>query len=108
MAWWTPSSTPLPTARTTTAGFVSWSTSLTKPLLLLKGLLEFAVWILDSFFSRRFDCGKIKIWSCDIFVDWADPEEEPDEDTMSRVKILYCRNLTQAVTEAELLELFER
>ena len=43
-----------------------------------------------------------------MFVDWADPQEEPDEDTMSRVKILYCRNLTKAVTEADLLELFQR
>ena len=43
-----------------------------------------------------------------MFVDWADPEEEPDEDTMSRVKILYCKNLTSALTEAGLKELFER
>ena len=43
-----------------------------------------------------------------MFVDWADPQEEPDEDTMSRVKILYCRNLTSAVTEADLKALFGR
>ena len=41
-------------------------------------------------------------------MDWADPLESPDEDTMSRVKILYCRNLTTAITEAALWELFER
>ena len=61
-----------------------------------------------SFFFRRFNSGKVKIWSCDMFVDWADPQEDPDEATMSRVKILYCRNLSQAVTEFSLQELFGR
>ena len=41
-------------------------------------------------------------------MDWADPLEAPDEDTMSKVKVLYCRNLTSAVTEVSLLELFGR
>ena len=41
-------------------------------------------------------------------MDWADPQEEPDEDTMSKVKVLYCRNLTATVTEESLRELFER
>ena len=48
------------------------------------------------------------MWSCDIIVDWADPQEEPDEDTMAKVKVLYCRNLTVTVTEESLRELFER
>ncbi len=29
-------------------------------------------------------------------------QEEPDEDTMARVKVLYCRNLTANVTEEDL------
>ena len=41
-------------------------------------------------------------------MDWADPQEEPDEDTMAKVKVLYCRNLTVTVTEDSLRELFER
>ena len=41
-------------------------------------------------------------------MDWADPQEEPDEDTMSKVKVLYCRNLTATVTEESLREMFER
>ena len=61
-----------------------------------------------GFFCRRFGCGQIKTWSCDIIVDWADPQEDPGEDTMSKVKILYCKNLTFAVTEDGLRELFER
>ena len=59
-------------------------------------------------FSRRLGTGRIKVWSCDIIVDWADPQEEPDEDTMSKVKVLYCRNLTATVTEESLREMFER
>ena len=58
--------------------------------------------------SRRLGTGRIKVWSCDIIVDWADPQEEPDEDTMSKVKVLYCRNLTASVTEESLREMFER
>jgi len=42
------------------------------------------------------------VWSCDIIVDWADPQEEPDEGTMSKVKVLYVRNLTQDVSEEKL------
>ena len=57
---------------------------------------------------RRLGTGRIKVWSCDIIVDWADPQEEPDEDTMARVKVLYCRNLTATVTEENLRETFER
>ena len=34
--------------------------------------------------KRRMQAGK-KVWGCDIIVDWADPQEEPDEDTMSKV-----------------------
>lgn len=42
------------------------------------------------------------MWGCDIIVDWADPQEEPDEQTMSKVKVLYVRNLTQDTSEEKL------
>jgi len=61
-----------------------------------------------SLAKRRLGTGRIKVWSCDIIVDWADPQEEPDEDTMSKVKVLYCRNLTATVTEEKLRETFEQ
>lgn len=48
-----------------------------------------------------------KVWGCDIIVDWADPQEEPDESTMSKVKVLYVRNLTQEISEEKLKEAFE-
>uniref|UniRef100_A0A1B0D5I7 RRM domain-containing protein n=1 Tax=Phlebotomus papatasi TaxID=29031 RepID=A0A1B0D5I7_PHLPP len=47
-------------------------------------------------------------WGCDIIVDWADPQEEPDEQTMSKVKVLYVRNLTQDISEEKLKEQFEQ
>lgn len=49
----------------------------------------------------------MKIFKCDILVDWADPQEEPDDETMSKVKVLYVRNLTLQVTEAQIKELFD-
>eukprot|EP00096_Caligus_rogercresseyi_P005861 TRINITY_DN2190_c0_g1_i2.p1 TRINITY_DN2190_c0_g1~~TRINITY_DN2190_c0_g1_i2.p1 ORF type:complete len:686 (-),score=223.14 TRINITY_DN2190_c0_g1_i2:1217-3274(-) len=60
-----------------------------------------------SLAKRRLETGRIKVWSCDIIVDWADPQEEPDEDTMAQVKVLYVRNLTVQVMEEKLRETFE-
>ena len=61
-----------------------------------------------SLAKRRLGTGRIKVWGCDIIVDWADPQEEPDEQTMSKVKVLYVRNLTQEITEEKLKESFEK
>lgn len=38
-----------------------------------------------SLAKRRLSTGRVKIFGCDIIVDWADPQEEPDNDTMSKV-----------------------
>ena len=38
--------------------------------------------------KRKLSSGRVKVWGCDIIVDWADPQEEPDEETMSKVSIL--------------------
>lgn len=43
--------------------------------------------------------GRIQLWGHPIAVDWAEPEVEVDEDTMSSVKILYVRNLMLSTTE---------
>ena len=40
-----------------------------------------------SLAKRRLETGRIKVWSCDIIVDWADPQEEPDQETMNQVNI---------------------
>ncbi|XP_077289142.1 synaptotagmin binding cytoplasmic RNA interacting protein isoform X2 [Arctopsyche grandis] len=60
-----------------------------------------------SLAKRRLGTGRIKVWGCDIIVDWADPQEEPDEQTMSKVKVLYVRNLTQDISEESLKDTFE-
>jgi len=60
-----------------------------------------------SLAKRRLGTGRIKVWSCDIIVDWADPQEEPDDDTMAKVRVLYCRNLTSQVTEEDLRDCFQ-
>ncbi|KAI7797249.1 APOBEC1 complementation factor [Triplophysa rosa] len=48
---------------------------------------------------RKLLPGRIQLWGHAIAVDWAEPEVEVDEDTMSTVKILYVRNLMLATTE---------
>ena len=35
--------------------------------------------------KRKLATGRVKVWQCDIIVDWADPQEEPDHDTMAKV-----------------------
>ena len=36
--------------------------------------------------KRKLGSGRIRVWGCDIIVDWADPQEEPDTGTMSKVQ----------------------
>ncbi|TSK14543.1 APOBEC1 complementation factor [Bagarius yarrelli] len=48
---------------------------------------------------RKLLPGRIQLWGHAIAVDWAEPEVEVDEDTMSTVKILYIRNLMLATAE---------
>lgn len=50
-----------------------------------------------------FSVGRIQLWGHPIAVDWAEPEVEVDEDTMSSVKILYVRNLMLSTSE-EMIE----
>ncbi|KAK0072567.1 hypothetical protein PV325_011164, partial [Microctonus aethiopoides] len=61
-----------------------------------------------SLAKRRLSTGRIKVWGCDIIVDWADPQEEPDEQTMAKVRVLYVRNLTQDCSEEKIKECFEQ
>ena len=56
-----------------------------------------------SLAKRRLETGRIKVWSCDIIVDWADPQEEPDDDTMSQVNINFsCLFTVQAKKTREM------
>lgn len=38
--------------------------------------------------KRKLQSGHPKFWQCDVIVDWADPMEEPDNETMSKVLFL--------------------
>lgn len=49
-----------------------------------------------------------RVLNREIAVDWADPHEEPDEETMAKVKVLYVKNLAGEVTEDEVKTLFEQ
>lgn len=52
---------------------------------------------------RRLMSGKVKVWGNVVTVEWADPIEDPDPEVMSKVRVLFVRNLANGVTE-EILE----
>ncbi|KAI6234476.1 hypothetical protein M3Y99_00799400 [Aphelenchoides fujianensis] len=56
--------------------------------------------------KRRLANGKVRPWNGDLVVDWAEQQDEPDEETMAQVKVLYVKNLKEAVTEEQLTEMF--
>lgn len=56
--------------------------------------------------KRRIERGQVNLWGCSLFVDWADPQDEPTASIMSEVRVLYVRNLVPSVTEDRLKELF--
>lgn len=53
--------------------------------------------------SSRFN----RVFQREVAVDWADPNDEPDEETMAKVKVLYVKNLSAEVTEEEVQKVFE-
>ncbi|KAA3681982.1 uncharacterized protein DEA37_0000018, partial [Paragonimus westermani] len=55
---------------------------------------------------RKLIPGRIHLWGHQIAVDWAEPEREVDEDIMSKVRILYVRNLMLHTTEEVLRDHF--
>ncbi|XP_076114720.1 APOBEC1 complementation factor-like isoform X4 [Mytilus galloprovincialis] len=57
---------------------------------------------------RKLIPGRIQLWGHQIAVDWAEPEQEVDEDTMGSVKILYVRNLMLDTTEETLHQVFTK
>jgi Q family heterogeneous nuclear ribonucleoprotein R len=58
--------------------------------------------------ARRTIAGsRLHVWGSEVIVEWAEPQEEPDAETMSKVKVLYIRNLRSDVTEAQLKEKFQ-
>uniref|UniRef100_A0A1I7ZQJ0 Heterogeneous nuclear ribonucleoprotein Q n=1 Tax=Steinernema glaseri TaxID=37863 RepID=A0A1I7ZQJ0_9BILA len=56
--------------------------------------------------KRRIATGKVRPWNSDLVVDWAEQQEEPDDETMAKVKVVYVRNLKESVSEERIKELF--
>jgi len=48
------------------------------------------------------------LFNREIVVEWADMQQDPDEETMSKVKILYVTNLSAEITEKDVEHLFEQ
>lgn len=59
-----------------------------------------------SLAKRRLSTGRIKVWGCDIIVDWADPQEEPDEQTMSKVNECGDNNNNESRSNLIVLKIF--
>ncbi|CAB3410825.1 unnamed protein product [Caenorhabditis bovis] len=57
--------------------------------------------------KRKISQMKIRPFNVEVYVDWAEQQEEPDDETMSKVKVLYIRNIKEAVTEEKLTEIFK-
>ena len=49
--------------------------------------------------KRRFTGGQAVVFGRNVVVDWAEPIQEPDNEIMSKVKVLYVKNLKEEVSE---------
>lgn len=58
--------------------------------------------------KRKLQLNRPIIWDSEIWIDWAEPLEQPDEEIMSKVKVLYVRNLTLDMTNYTIWEMFEK
>ncbi|CAD6184809.1 unnamed protein product [Caenorhabditis auriculariae] len=57
--------------------------------------------------KRKIQQHKIRPFNVDLFVDWAEQQDEPDDETMAKVKVLYVRHIKEAITEEKLTEIFK-
>lgn len=69
--------------------------------------VEFQNHRLAAMARRELIPGRICLWGHEIQIDWAIPENEVDEETMSKVKILYVRNLMLSTTEETIRKAME-
>lgn len=68
--------------------------------------LEFDTHKHASMARRRLLAYRPKIWGAEILVDWAEPLEEPDEETMAKVKVLYVRNIGNIMNDEQIRQFF--
>jgi heterogeneous nuclear ribonucleoprotein R len=57
--------------------------------------------------KRKMDSGTVTVWGRSFIVNWAEPQEEPDEEVMAKVKVLYVKNLKSTVSEDQLRQVFQ-
>lgn len=57
--------------------------------------------------KRSIEKNSERLFGHSVYVDWADPIDEPDDSVMDAVRVLYVRNLMPTVNEERLKELFE-
>nr|CAB3253827.1 heterogeneous nuclear ribonucleoprotein R [Phallusia mammillata] len=55
---------------------------------------------------RRLSSNKLKAFNNTISVDWADPIEEPSDEIMAKVKVLYVKNLSMKASEEIVMQTF--
>ena len=58
--------------------------------------LEYESHKLASNAKRKLQTGHQKVWQCDVIVDWADPMEEPDDETMAKVSMLLLSDFSDS------------
>jgi len=68
--------------------------------------LEFNDHKMASQARRKLSHPKSRAFKNSITVDWADPIDEPSDEIMSKVKVLYVKNLSAKSTEDNLKEMF--
>lgn len=56
--------------------------------------------------KKRIQKGTLRIFGCHALVDWADPQQEPEDDVMKGVKVLYVKGLTKDIKEEDILASF--
>ncbi|GBP09410.1 APOBEC1 complementation factor [Eumeta japonica] len=52
--------------------------------------------------------GFFRLWNQEVYVDWAEPEPEVDQEIMKTVKILYIRNLMISTSQEKLQKIVEK
>lgn len=56
--------------------------------------------------KKKFTLGSLHVFGSKVLADWADPQQEPDSDIMSTVKVVYVRGVTKDVSEDDIFSVF--
>ncbi|VDP13654.1 unnamed protein product [Soboliphyme baturini] len=70
--------------------------------------LEFSDHKSASQAKRKLSNSRLRPWNAELVIEWAEPQEEPDEETMNKVKVLYVRPVKDSFTEEKIKEEFQK